>query len=378
MLKSFLAFLFTFLCPFAYANGHSSLDNKPSPALTISDYLGAAVQPPHFVVPPPPLTLSSEKLVEMLRPILRERLAETNYDRVHVVLHLLDHHKKHVEQSLLPFSFLKELKGEEFFKNARGAPCVGLTLDIFDHLPKNIHAYIVAAELPRRYHQFAAPQYCHTAVLIPFQTDSEAGFVVLDPSFDFAEPIVVKEGGAPYFYDMGNKGVWVFFLEKDKIICQISQSKTMTWTEEEIENKRMSYRTDALLNPIESSAVPMILIDRRLSLLARDENGIHLSHLNIELNKNRIIWDQHGVQFEPISFDDFLSGKFRFTESFAKGLYLTADELNQIVLRVLEEKPRLDQLYRDYLKLLHSSQDWSITGPLDKAELEHFINYCVR
>lgn len=350
-----------------------ALNDKQLQTSIIENVLNEVVQPPRFTEPPEANHLSVEKLVEIIQPIITDRLINTNYDRIQVALQLINQHKQDVGKDglLTPLQSLRNFRYDASLFS-KGAPCVGLTLDILNHLPKFLNAYVVAAELPRHYQQFAAPKYCHTAVLVPYQSDDDFGYILLDPSFDFAEPIIVKKN-SNFVYDGGLKGIWTFFLENNKIVAQISSTPTTEWSEKDIYEKRMYYRIDVLSNPIESSAVPMVLADRKLSLLARNENGIQNSQISIELDKHRVVWSENGVRKSPISFKDFLDEKFQFDDSFSKPLGMISEELNNMVLILLKNAEILDLFYIDYLNLLLKTEDWSITGSLDKEKINEVI-----
>jgi|GEM_PF-1677271 len=324
------------------------LDEHP-----LSSLLNQRVQASQFA-PGMVTYLPGELIVERMRPILRERLASTNYDRMQGTLQFLDHYEeeKIKDSTLSPLLSLKNFNYDLCLKDGRGASCVGLAFDMFRHLPPDISGYINAARLPKKYQQFAAPDYCHVSVLVAFQHPenlSDRGFVLLDPSFDFHEPILLKTKGPPYAYHMGKKGIWNFSIQEDVIICQVCFQKNNIPTAEEYENLRMIYRTDRLLNPVESSAIPMMLIDRRLSCLSRRADGKHISHLNIELNKNRIVWDQEGEMRAPVPFNAIEEKEWEFNETFANGLFIDKDELNRRVQRIVQEREVLNQLYLEYL-----------------------------
>ncbi|MBX9744185.1 MAG: hypothetical protein K2X08_03125, partial [Chlamydiales bacterium] len=163
---------------------------------------------------------------------------------------------------------------------------------------------------------------------------------------------------------------WKFYLDEDKIICDIDPSEDPEKNQRPADYFRGVYFTTSLSNPIKSSAVPMILVDRRYSFLSRREDGTQIVHLNIELEKQRIIWNQGHIKYEPIPFDRLLNADVLFPEWFSSKLLLSQSELNWKLWRIIKNKKVLDSLYRDYLLLLKDTQDFSITGPLDPLMLE--------
>ena len=346
---------------------------------TIAEVLNFVIQPPQFSEGL--ITLQSvEKIIEVVAPILSDRLQQLAYDRVVATTQFLDHyeHCKIEDPNILPLEAFKSFKFDPFKPPFKGGPCVSLTLDIYAHLPTDLNSYIVAAKLPTRYQQFALPQFCHTAVLIHFQDPQDPsceGFVVLDPSFDFPVPIVLKKNEpTPFVCDMGEKGLWEFSLTGDKIVCEIYNKQRASSKSFDEEEWRLVYRTDRLLNPIESSAAPMILADRRLSFLTRSPRGVSLAHLNVELNKERIVWDDQGGFFEPISFTKFINDTWLFPEPFASTLRLSQSDLFSKIERIIVSKETLDDLYTSYLALILELDDFSITGAIDKKETQAIIN----
>jgi len=277
---------------------------------SLSEEFRGAIAPPLFAEGRETL-ISGEKIVEQLRPILRDRLSKMNYDRIFPIVQFLDHYEKSKEEfpSISPLEAFKSFRFQPTISGGSGGPCVSLTFDLFENLPDGIGCYIVAARLPRKFHQFMFPELCHTAIMIHYRSPddpSDKGYVLIDPSFDICEPILLVEEGDPFVYDMKEKGIWTFSISQDLVLCDIMSDEREEMPGVSPEDWQMIYRTDELLNPIESSAMPMILVDRRPSLLSRREDGTHLAHLNAELNKKRVIWNEGGFRYEPVLFISFM------------------------------------------------------------------------
>lgn len=341
---------------------------------SLCEALDFVIQPPLFS-PSKETPLSAEEIVEKVHPILKQQLAKMNYDRTFPILQFLDHYEncQKKNKSILPIEAYKTFKFEPILLGMSGGPCVSLTFDIYNRLPAGIEGYIVAAQLPVKYQQLGFPKFSHTAVLIKYKNPSikeDEGYILLDPSFDIDEPIVLKGEHGSFLYDMKGKGIWKFSIEADNIICDILPKQNAMKQDNDENFWRMTYLTSRLVNPIESSAMPMILTDRRLSLLSRREDGTHIVHLNIELNKNRVVWDQAENWFDPISFIQFTHKKWLFPDWFACSLGLSASDLSKKILRIIENKKILDSLYASYLKLLNDTKDFTITGNLDEEVLE--------
>jgi hypothetical protein len=341
----------------------------------LSKRLGYVVQPPLFSEVEP-ISLSGEEIVELVRAILKNRLGLTNYDRIFPALQFLDHYEncKRDTQDISPIEALKTFRFQPLLPSNRGGACVSLTFDLYNCLPSSLKGYMALAKLPGEFQQMGFPKYSHVAVLIKYQSPlnvEDRGYVLLEPGFDIDEPILLKSNGDPFFYKTKKKGIWKFYLDNEQIICDLpnKQNKDSNFP---VDYFRMVYLTECVLNPIEASAIPMMLADRRLSLLSRREDGSHRAHLNIELNKKRVIWDRVEERFDPISFSQFCQDGWTFPIFFANELYLSNIELTNKILRIVKNKPILDALYLDYMKLLKETQDFSITGavnfdPIDKV-----------
>ena len=191
----------------------------------------------------------SAELIGQLRPILRDRISKTKYDRVVIAEQFLDHARdRNPKEALHNFSIDSSLG------NTNGNSCVGLSLDLVSAIAKKANPYLAAATLSNRYQQFAGPEFCHVTPIVRFINPvdpKDRGYIILDPSFHIAEPILLIENGSSFIYDMGGKkGIWTFTLESNKAICQASSHPlTSSWSEQQLKDGRMIYRLDRILNP---------------------------------------------------------------------------------------------------------------------------------
>lgn len=328
-------------------------------ASQLSEELDHAIQPPTFSRAPV-TTVSAEEVIKVMSPILKDRLVAVHYDRIFPMLEFIEYYKsKHaVDNELTPIEAFKTFDLDMLSPRNQGGPCVTLTLDLLQYIPEEFQAYPCLAALPTGFQQFGFPRYSHSAVLIKFDADeepSQIAFILLDPSFDFDEPIVIKSDGTPTYYDTKVNGIWAFHLEQDRIICEFDRRG---------QHQVMTYLTQQTDNIITASAMPMILADRRLSLLSRREDGLHVAHCNIELNKKRVVWDLDRVRKSPIGLSQFQEG-VEFPDEFARELHMYSWELNGRILYIIENKAILDELHEGYLELLKQTQDFSITGQLE-------------
>jgi len=334
---------------------------------TISEKLNHKIQPPCYSEPTE-INASSQEVFEELSPILKRRLSMTNYDRTLPILQFLDHYKKTQEQypDIRPMDALLTFDLAPCVPSVRGGPCFTLAHDLLQFIPKKYQAYLCLAKLPPKFQQPAFPEFSHVAILIKYSNPeivSDKGYILLDPSFDIDTPLVLKENGSPAIYDTKVKGIWKFSLSQGQIICELPVNG---------HTERMVYLTKEVLNPIQSSATPMLIVDRRLSLLSREENGLHIAHLNIELNKNRVIWDKGSKRFDPVSFDSILNG-WTFPLWFSKDLFIENKKLADTLRTIIKYKHVLDNLYHDYLKIICETNDTSITGEIDLNKVESIL-----
>jgi len=331
----------------------------------LSERLDYVVQPPLFREQKVTALASGSEIAEAIRPILRERLAARNYDRMFPVTQFLDHYEALCAEGidLSPLEALKSFRFQTILPDERGGPCYSVTYDLFTHLPKGFSPYICLSQLPERFQQFGFPKYSHTAILIRYQNPSDrqdCGYVLLDPSFDIDEPLIIRSSGEPSLFDTGANGIWHFYVRDGAIICDLVKGQEKVGT--------MIYTTQKIENPIASSAVPMFLVDRRLSMLSRTDRGQRLAHIRIEVDKKRVIWDQERKRFAPITFQQIGEG-WKFPEWFAQGLYMSQETLNAKIAKIVKHQATLNRLAKEYFALLWETRDFSVTGKLDEKKM---------
>ena len=320
------------------------------------DKLQKAIQPPLFSSFPV-MQMQGQKIVEQVRPILKQRISESNYDRVAIATRFLRHYfRKCKQNNISPLEALSSFSVKSSLFNS-GNSCVGLSLDLLHHLPKNIKGYPVAAILAKHYQQFAGPLYSHAAAVIAFQdpeNNEKNGFILLDPSFHIAEPILLFKNGPSVVIDMGDKkGFWTFSLEGNEIFCRAAPKEGSTsWSDEKIKDATMIYRTDYFCNPEKGYAIHQLPIDKSLPIVSRKENGEQKAHINVDLRKNEIIWKIGNNKKESLTFADLLQGKITFDEELYSLLGFSKKKFLNMIIAIVKNKSIFDDLYNDYLKLL--------------------------
>jgi hypothetical protein len=322
--------------------------------LLLEQNLQQAVQAPLFS-PQEVTFLGAEEILKIVTPILRKRISQTKYDRVVIAEQFLDHFFN--QNTTSPLEALGTFTISGSLEKNGGNSCVGLSLDLLSYLPPQVRAFPVGAILSKRYQQLAGPTYSHVTPLIFFQNprdEMDAGYILLDPSFHIAAPIFITLSSS-FSYDMGKKkGVWNFFLQGEEILCQgNARMGEEPWSEEQIQDSIMRYRTDRIDNPTESSAMPMFAIDRSYPIVSRYENGQQRAHINIDLNKHLIHWKVGEEKRPSISFETF--EKNLFSQEVADLLLLDKDALNHSVARVIAHVEIFDRLYNEYLELIRHS-----------------------
>ena len=314
----------------------------------------ATIQEPRFSEAPTTYR-DSASLSEELSPILQARIAATNYDRVYIWQQFLDH-VIHLQRSLLPMESLAYFYPDLSVNQTRGSACVGLTMDCLFHVPPHINAYIASAKLPAKFEQKFFPFYCHTAVLVKFlnlTNPEDRGYLLLDTAFDITNSLIIKHGSKA-FVDMQEKGIWSFEIThldgQEVILCRTDLEHLddqSTW---------MIYRTDRLVNPIGSSAIPMFLADRKPTLLSRNSDGSHIAHLNLDFNRKQILITVHNQRCPPVPFEEFLQKEQYFDDAFASLLFMDAPTLNSYLRSVVDKHALVDTIYSQYQEVLRQER----------------------
>lgn len=252
--------------------------------------------------------LGGEEIVRRVQPILKKRIGSTFYNRITLAEQFLDHYLHHPGNSAL--EALSTFHMHHDLTPQGGGSCIALTYDLIDHLSEEIHAYPVGATLP----DHSTPLYSHVAAMIAFQNPEEEddhGFILLDPSFAYAEPILLNSSSFSY--------------------------------------NDVTYSLDHFDNPEEASALPFFAVDRIYPLISHNESGVQRAALTIDLNKRELHWEtkeKHSLAFEAINSDPF---DHKFTSMFN----YESHELNDLVMKIINHAEIFDRLHFDYLNWLH-------------------------
>ncbi len=297
--------------------------------------------------------ISSEQKI-VINTVLQARMAKMKYDRVGIAYDFLNHflNLSKEDPKLKPIEAISDFSPDFSSRiYSGGSACVGLTLDLSESLPSDLVNYVIPARLHKKVHQFAFPELCHTAVIIPYYIDeykNNKGYILLDTSFDIPVGIDLNPDNRNVEIDMGEKkGIWTFSLIDDtKIVCHTNQDDFKD------SESNMIFYLKEFTNPIESSAIPMFTADRELVLLRRNDKGIHYGNIKIELDKKRIVSTISGERKAPIKFSEIEDNTTIFNLETYEALDINQEELDKIIYKIIKNINILDTLYIDYLRRL--------------------------
>lgn len=270
-----------------------------------------------FVAPPPQwgavekhmvVNKGSEQLVTELEVLLKKQTANRNYDRlVYInafVLFKAQNPQLSDEEALARF----ELRSAEIVEQCMGGHCGGLSGSLLRESDYGPGAYLVGSKLPATFQQAKAPEYCHVAAMIRFQnpeTAEDNGLILLEPGFNITKPIVVKKGVTTTL-KMSEEEFWDFTVDEacTEVVCQPRPpTGAKAWAAKKSRDSRMTYRTDVYLNPDESLTKPLLRIDGRPQILARDENGEVAAVIAINYAKRQIEFRIGKAKADPVKFE---------------------------------------------------------------------------
>lgn len=269
-----------------------------------------------FVAPPPQwapvqghmvVNKGSEQLVAELEVLLKKQTANRNYDRlVYINAFILfkgQNPQLSDEEALARF----ELRSAEIVEQCMGGHCGGLSGSLLRESDYGPGAYLVGSKLPATFQQAKAPEYCHVAAMIRFQnpeTAEDNGLILLEPGFNITKPIVVKKRETTSL-KMSEEEVWDFTVDDacTEVVCQPRPLAGKPWAAKKTRDSRMTYRTDVFLNPDESLTKPLLRIDGRPQILARDENGEVAAVIAINYAKRQIEFRIGKAKADPVKFE---------------------------------------------------------------------------
>jgi len=304
-------------------------------------------------------TMSSKEIVRIVTPILMEHMSRKNYNRLYLAEAFIDFYNKNQLQYTSSIEALVSFDIKKYETEKDNGICFSLTQDLFDRLPCSIQACKIGAILPGRYQQKGWHLFPHTAIIIPFENPedfSDTGYILLDPNFDISTPIVLKRESQSTYIDMGKKGKWKFHLVKNKIMCYMFSNEKKNQDSSYKIYDVMIYILNEYRNSADSALKTMIATDRGIPIVSRDENGKHIAHMKIDLNKRVVSSSVYERRKPLISFEDFSSGKQEFDREFAELLNMDIDSLNRSIRKIINNVSILETLSEEYFLLLNSEK----------------------
>jgi hypothetical protein len=292
--------------------------------------------------------MGEKELVEVLTKHLAAQMQGVNYDRLLYINTFLAFKKTKpllsIDEALANF----DANSAKLLPSMPGGHCGGLSGNLLDVGNYGPGAYLVASKLPPGIQQKGAPEYCHVAAMIRFQSPEDAhdaGLILLEPGFNLPGPIVVKEGRVTSLPQ--GEEVWDFSLNEDcsEVICQPKPSAGAAWAAKKSREKRMIYRTDVFLNPDMSLTAPLLWMDGRPPILGRDEKGEVVAQIVINYAKSQLEFRIGKTRAEPISFEMIKASKGKnflgdAAEPLAKLLHMSPGNLlGRIYESVAEWRP---------------------------------------
>jgi len=113
----------------------------------------------------------------------------------------------------------------------------------------------------------------------------------------------------------------------------------------------MVYRTDKIVNPVQSSSNPMFAIDRNFPIVSRYEDGNQRAHININLNEKVIYWKIKDEKKSFVTFEKILDG-FKLPSIVSNLLLIDNKDFNNSLLNVVSNNTVFDSLYYDFVNFL--------------------------
>lgn len=305
------------------------------------ELLNACAAKPHLSALANANGLSVQEIVKIVQPLLKDHLIRWSYDRLHGIADFLEFYAT-IQSEGSPVNALAKFQPNTRLDHVQGGTCCALTQHLFEQIPLK-NKSVIPAVLPKKFQQKGWMKYAHTAIAIPYASKGDHGIVLLDPNFDIEIPIVLKKNDSPVPINMKGKGIWKFQWHENQILCSDNSGVIMTYLLQEYHN------------PVAAALRSMIACDRRIAMVSRDCDGNQKAHINVQLDRGTITWAHHEKREEPFSFHDFLSGQKRWSDTFAKELGLSANDLHALVKAVIQGKPVLDRLANEFLDLVESS-----------------------
>jgi hypothetical protein len=241
------------------------------------------------------------------------------------------------------FSFERwtQSKGWDKFPKIKGGDCVDASEALIESLSYSFNAQIIPSRLPGRYQQKNAPEFCHVAVLLKYSRDNLLNYMLLEPGFDVARPIILNSNQRSATLNT-SKGSWSFSLNQDTIECD---SEHFGLNRETQVPDKMIYYLKKFQNYRDHIKQTLVFSDLAPSIVVKNRDGDKLSHIKIDLKKNKLLWcikeDSHEQSFDELINSGF-KDNFNNLELYVQKEVL--DKTRQEILTIVRNKSAIISL----------------------------------
>ncbi|MBS0627981.1 MAG: hypothetical protein JSS09_07205, partial [Verrucomicrobia bacterium] len=223
--------------------------------------------------------IGSAELCEIITPVLKEHIIQTNGDRLSILNEYLLHHDKlsSENKNISPLETLATFSPSFSLSEFHGSYCFTMNEDLASRLPSHIHCYTIPATLFPISQQPFWPILSHVALIIPFHNPidpKDAGYILLDPHLKMDTPLVALLSGDPKQKDLKEKGTCTFFYYDNKILSKSNLSINGL-------DYSMTYYIKEITNSVKANLRPILAADRKSLLFSRSEDGKIMAYISL-------------------------------------------------------------------------------------------------
>lgn len=293
-------------------------------------------------------SVTTGSIIQACQDMLRDHLANTNYDRLSMAEKFLDYvTENHMEDNLITaYNAFASSFNQAIFDDSSGN-CISLNKDLQRRFDFRIPINTIVSTLPRSHYQPGFPFYAHVATAI-YCSD---GIILMDSGFHVPQPIILRPS-IPMSIDLGSRGTWVFVYDGvRKIDCTICPNQTtMHWDEERQKKLRFTYYLRHILNPHSAISYPILAMDRKIPLVSRDSEGRKLAQLTINLDDYTLVLRRGNHNYVPLSLDsmaEYPKLLYSMIDTQTAALFKTdRDVLIRRIFKVIDGIPLLEELHK--------------------------------
>jgi hypothetical protein len=342
---------------FAHGNPYAqAFADGPPPGRRIVRPRPGVEQPQMQKASVPPLPVSSKHLMETLSEPLGRQLALKTYNRSAFIGDFLKFYQDLLEaddvlgqRPTTPVEALKQfgIDSHKAMGRSGGGHCLALSKDL---IKETGEGYLCPSILPTAFQQKGAPEFCHVATLVPFENPEDSddrGVMLMEPGFNFPNPIIIRDDGKPFTSKSG-KDEWKFWWDEDsQMICGEPQGVKFK-NDKDRREKCVWFQREQFVNPDNAVTLPLLCVDRRPSILARDETGevFAVLAINMQPKKDQVEIRIGELRQKPVPFQTAVTTDDWLSEEAAVLLGFTKEKLLEHIRMIIVNKPVLDELLR--------------------------------